>query len=61
MAVREKIFYSLKALNKFLSKKPDVEIISITVNDIDSYNSWGRKTGGIEEVYRLFYMSKSKG
>jgi hypothetical protein len=61
MAIREKKFISLKSLNRFLSKKSDVKIISIAVNEVDSYNSWGRKTGGIEQIYRLFYLSKSKG
>jgi hypothetical protein len=60
MAVREKKFSSLKALNRFLLKKPDVKIISIAVNETDAYNSWGRKTGGIEHIYNLFYLSKSK-
>jgi hypothetical protein len=59
--VREKEFSSLKALNRFLSKKPDVKIISIAVDEVDAYNSWGRKTGGIEHIYHLFYFSKSKG
>jgi hypothetical protein len=61
MLVREKEFSSLKALNKFLLNKSDLKIISIAVNETDAYNSWGRKTGGIEHIYHLFYLGKSKG